>query len=188
MSTGRDEGSWLFRIPRNRVCSYRRVAPVPTRWLEQYSFISNVAAVCVMTLSIVRRGLRYVAIQTADKRARKPVSLPVYSCLCCMGQWKSSSFCRWEGKPRPAAEATHNKTFFYAPCSPCQGIDNQFFKYTTAGWPFSRLVDLASDVRLVKKAPLSVLYEEGETAPRTIGSELSDVGKRTYHSLSLTRA
>ncbi|CAM9847508.1 unnamed protein product [Ectocarpus sp. 4 AP-2014] len=50
-------------------------------------------------------------------------------------------------------------------------IDNQFFKYTTAGWPFSRLVDLASDSRLVQKPALSVLYEEGETAPRTIDSE-----------------
>eukprot|EP00752_Nemacystus_decipiens_P002077 g1988.t1 len=52
------------------------------------------------------------------------------------------------------------------------GIDNQFFKHTTAGWPFSRLVDLTSDVRLVRKPPLSVLYEEGETAPRIIGMEL----------------
>ncbi|CAM9556079.1 unnamed protein product [Ectocarpus sp. 12 AP-2014] len=50
-------------------------------------------------------------------------------------------------------------------------IDNQFFKYTTAGWPFSRLVDLASGSRLVQKPALSVLYEEGETAPRTIDSE-----------------
>ncbi|CAM9665779.1 unnamed protein product [Ectocarpus fasciculatus] len=50
-------------------------------------------------------------------------------------------------------------------------IDNQFFKYTTAGWPFSRLVDLASDSRLVQKPALCALYEEGETAPRTIDSE-----------------
>ena len=50
-----------------------------------------------------------------------------------------------------------------------QDIDNQFFQHTTAGWPFSRLVDLASDTRLVKKPTLSVLYEEGETTLRAVG-------------------
>eukprot|EP00903_Cladosiphon_okamuranus_P011664 g10971.t1 len=55
-------------------------------------------------------------------------------------------------------------------------MDNLFFKYTTAGWPFSRLVDLTSDARLVKKPTLSVLYEEGETAPRVIGGEVSEPG------------
>lgn len=61
-----------------------------------------------------------------------------------------------------------------------QEIDNQFFKYTTAGWPFSRLVDLASDSRLVQKPALSVLYEEGDTAPRTIDSEttVTQAGER----------
>lgn len=53
----------------------------------------------------------------------------------------------------------------------CKDTDNPFFRYTTAEWPISRLVDLTTDARLVEKLPHAVLYEEGETAARIIGKD-----------------
>lgn len=57
------------------------------------------------------------------------------------------------------------------PGGTCKDTDNPFFRYTTAEWPISRLVDLTTDARLVEKLPHAVLYEEGETAARIIGKD-----------------
>lgn len=46
-------------------------------------------------------------------------------------------------------------------CAPCHYIENPFFRKETADWPFSRLVDLVTDTRLVEKPAASVVYEEG---------------------------
>lgn len=54
---------------------------------------------------------------------------------------------------------------------PTQDIDNVFFRYMTVNWPFPRLIDLATDARLVAEPPLSVLYEEGEQATKLVENE-----------------
>lgn len=55
--------------------------------------------------------------------------------------------------------------------TPAQDIDNLFFRYITVDWPFTRLVDLATNARLVVKPPLSALYKEGEPASKLVGNE-----------------
>lgn len=54
-----------------------------------------------------------------------------------------------------------------------QDVDNPFFKFTTAEWPFRRLVELTTDARLVDKPTLSVLYEEGEIVRRVVSAGLT---------------